>query len=223
VTALFHGFAPGLIERALPDAWQLASRDDVLAVRLDVARDALAPVTEGSDVAKTARTLSLITDGLDYAGKPLAAAHRDLPAPADDIGTLWHAATVIREYRGDCHVAVLTAAGLDGVTANALAVAAGLVPDRQRTVRGWTEDEWADAVGRLGTRGWVDATGTITETGRAARAQIEDTTDRVCAAGFDREATARAITVEDPIVAIARRIEQLGVIDYPNPTGVPRP
>jgi hypothetical protein len=225
VTALFHGFSPAIITRALPDAWQLASRDDVLATRLDVARDALAPALAGIDVdvAKIARELGQITAGLDYAGKPLAAAHADLPVPADDIGRLWHAATVIREYRGDCHVAVLTAAGLDGASANALAAAAGLVPEGQRTIRGWTEDEWSAAIGRLGTRGWVDASGTVTDTGRSARAQIEDTTDRVCAAGFDRESAGRAITVEDSIVTIARSLEQVGAIRYPNPTAVPQP
>lgn len=223
VTALFHGFAPAIIERALPDAWELAARDDILAARLDLARDTLAPALAGSDVARIARELHLITTGLDFAGKPLAGAHRDLPVPSDDIGRLWHAATVIREYRGDCHLAVLTAAGLDGCTANALSVAAGLVPAEQRTVRGWSQDQWADAIGSLGTRGWVDASGELTDTGRAARAQIEDTTDRVCAAGFDRESTGRAITVEDAIVDIARGIEHAGAVSYPNPTGVPRP
>ncbi len=223
VTALFHGFSPALIGRALPDAWSLASRDDILAARLDLARDALAPALEGAETAKIARELRLVTRGLDFAGKPLAAAHLDLPAPEDVVGQIWHAATVIREYRGDCHIAVLTAAGLDGATANALAAVAGLVPVEQRERRGWTEDQWSDAVGRLGVRGWVDVSGAITGTGRAARAQIEDTTDRVCAAGFDRESTARAISVEDAIVAVARSIGELGVIRYPNPTGVPLP
>ncbi|QGG42796.1 SCO6745 family protein [Aeromicrobium yanjiei] len=223
VVALFHGFAPAVIERALPDAWSLASRDDVLATRYALAREGLAPALEGSDVAAIVRALTLLLEGVDFAGKPLAAAHADLPAPDDEVGRLWHAATAVREYRGDCHVAVLTAAGIDGCAANALAVAAGLVPDAQRTSRGWSEEEWDSAVGRLGARGWVDATGAITDTGRAARAQIEDTTDRVCAAGLDREATARAITVEGALVDIARRIEQIGALPYPNPTGVPRP
>ncbi len=223
VTALFHGFAPSLVARAVPDAWQMASRDDVLATRLGLARDALAPALDGTDVEQVARDLGQVVAGLDLAGKPLAAAHADLPVPDDGIGRLWHAATTIREYRGDCHVAVLTAAGLDGASANTLAVAAGLVPEGQRTIRGWTEDEWADAVGRLGTRGWVDVSGSLTDTGRAARAQIEDTTDRVCAAGLDRRATGRAITVEDAVVDIARALEAAGAVAYPNPTGVPRP
>lgn len=223
VAAMFHGFAPALIGRAVPDAWALASRDDVLATRLELAREALAPATAGVDVAQVARELTQVVAGLDLAGKPLAAAHADLPAPDDDLGRLWHAATIVREYRGDCHVAVLTAAGLDGAAANALAVATGLAPAGQRRLRGWTEDEWEGAVGRLGTRGWVDPAGTATDTGRAARAQIEDTTDRVCAAGLDQRATGRAITVEGSVVGIARALEHVGAIPYPNPTAVPRP
>lgn len=226
VTAMFHGFSPALIGRALPDAWSLASRDDILDARYALARDILTPVlegTDGADAAKIARELTFITRGLDVAGKPLAAAHLDLPAPDDTIGQIWHAATAIREYRGDCHIAVLTAAGLDGATANALAVAAGLVPAEQREKRGWSEDEWSAAFGRLGTRGWVDVEGTITDTGRAARAQIEDTTDRVCAAGIDQESTGRAISIEAAVVAVARSIGQRGAIRYPNPTGVPLP
>ncbi|MFC5677244.1 SCO6745 family protein [Aeromicrobium endophyticum] len=223
VTAMFHGFAPSPIGRAVPDAWALASRDDVLDTRLALARDALAPAATDLDVAQVARELTQVVAGLDLAGKPLAAAHADLPAPADDLGRLWHAATIIREYRGDCHVAVLTAAGLDGAAANALAVATGLAPAEQRTFRGWTDDEWDRALGRLGTRGWVDASGTATDTGRAARAQIEDTTDRVCAAGLDQRATGRAITVEASVVGLARALEHTGAISYPNPTAVPRP
>ncbi|MET0450054.1 MAG: hypothetical protein ABW004_16695, partial [Aeromicrobium sp.] len=92
-----------------------------------------------------------------------------------------------------------------------------------RTFRGWTEDEWTAAIARLSTRAWVDADGVLTDTGRSARNQIEDTTDRVCAAGVDREATGRAITVEDSLVVVAHAIEQRGAIAYPNPTAVPRP
>ena len=223
VTALFHGFAPALVRRALPDAWERATPADVLETRLAIARDALSPALDGVDVDRVARELEQVVAGLDFAGKPLAAAHADVPVPGDEVGRLWHAATVVREYRGDCHVAVLTSAGLDGAAANALAVAAGLAGERQRSMRGWTEDEWAAAISRLATRGWVDADGTITESGRSARQQIEDTTDRVCAAGIDREATGRIITIEAPLLALARAIESTGAVAYPNPTGVRRP
>ena len=223
VTALFHGFAPRLIERALPDAWSMASRDDVLATRLDLARDALTPGLADADVARMAKELQAIIPTLDYAGKGLAAAHLSLQAPEDDLGRLWHAATVLREYRGDCHVAILTAAGLDGAAANALAVADGRVAPKQREMRAWTEDEWAEAYERLRRRAWVDEFATITDSGRAARAQIEDATDRVSASSFDEEAQARTITLEEPLVSAARAIEASGAMQFPNPVGVRAP
>lgn len=225
VVATFHGFAPQMVRRALPDAWGLASRDDILKARLDLARDTLAPATEadGADTAKVAKDLTAIVDGFNFAGKPLAAAHASLDKPTDDTGLLWWAASAIREYRGDCHIAVLTSAGLDGVAANTLAVAAGLIGGDQRTMRGWTEDEWAAGYAQLASRGWVDADGTITESGRSAREQIEAATDRVCAAGMDKEATSRAITVEDGVRTLARAVLKSGVVSFPNPTATKAP
>jgi hypothetical protein len=134
-----------------------------------------------------------------------------------------HAATVLREYRGDSHVALLTAAGLDGAAANALAEADGRVRDDQRVSRGWTEEEWADAYERLRRRDWVDASRAITENGRAARAQIEDATDRVSAACFTEEMQARTITLESALVDAARAVRDAGAVTFPNPTGTRLP
>lgn len=225
VIATFHGFAPQMVKRAIPDAWSLASRDDILRARLDLARDTLTPATtaEGADTARVAKELAAIVDGLNLAGKPLAAAHAALERPTDHTELLWWAASVIREYRGDCHIAVLTAAGLDGTSANALAMAAGLTVGEQRKMRGWTEDEWAAGFAQLASRGWVDADGTITESGRSARQQIEDATDRVCHAGMDKEATGRAITVEDGVRTLARAVLKSGVVSFPNPTATQSP
>ena len=223
VVALFHGFAPRMVHRALPDAWSMASRDDILATRYDHARGALAPGLGDADVERLAKELTAIWTSLDFAGKGLAAAHASLPVPDDPIGRLWHAATILREYRGDCHVAILTSAGLDGAAANALAVADGRAVPNQRDMRGWTEDEWSGAYERLRRRAWTDEFATITESGRAARAQIEDATDRVSASSFDEEAQARTITLEDALVSAARDIEASGAMPFPNPVGVRAP
>jgi hypothetical protein len=223
VIALFHGFAPRLIRRAIPDAWSMASRDDILATRLDLARDALLPGLADADVERLAKELTAIWTSLDYAGKGLAAAHASLPVPDDPVARLWHATSVLREYRGDCHVAILTAAGLDGAAANTLAVADGRVPSSQREMRGWTEEEWTEAYERLRRRAWTDELATITDSGRAARAQIEDATDRVSASSFDEEAQARTITLDGPLVAAARAIEASGALQFPNPVGVRAP
>lgn len=209
VTALFHGFSPTIIERALPSAWQRAAPADILAVRYDLARSTLLPTSADHDTAAIARELNRMTRGLDFAGKALAAAHFATPAPDDTLGQLWHAAAVLREYRGDCHISILTAAGLSGVTSNVLAVASGHVRPDQQALRGWTDEQWQAGIDELAVRGWVDRDGTITPTGKAAREQIEDTTDRVCAAGVDREATARSITIEARLVEFARPLRAL--------------
>ncbi len=225
-TALFHGFAPGRVARALPDAWDRSTPDAVLAARLDGAREALArgfvDLPADVDVARTADALHQLAGMLDLAGRPLAAAHRSVPVPTDPLGKLWHAATVLREYRGDSHVAVLTAAGLGGAESNALAAAVGLVTHDQYRSRGWTEEQWTAAFDRLQQFGWVEGTA-ATETGRAARERIEDATDRSCGAGLDQEGTARAYALVPSLVPMARSIESTGVIFYPNPTGVPQP
>ena len=224
VTALFHGFAPERVARALPDAWEMADRDAILQARIDAAREVLADALGDVDVHDIVGHLDEVHKRTIFAGKPLAAAHAELIPPGDDIGRLWHHATWLRELHGDAHIAVLTAAGIDGATANTLASAAGLVPDGQRESRGWSEQAWDDAYEQLHMRGWVDEFRAITSEGRSARERIEGATHRVANAAIgDREATARTIAVTDALVALARQIAETGPLYYPNPTGVPAP
>ena len=224
VTAMFHGFAPGRIAEALPDAWARTTSADVLDARLDLARRALAPHVDGVDLASLAANLAEVVRRADFAGRPLAAAHASVAAADDALGRLWQLATVLREYHGDAHVAVLTASGIDGATANALAVASGLVPADQQRRRGWNDRAWDHAYEQLHMRGWVDEWRAITDAGKAARARIEETTHRVANAGIgDREATARTIGATPALVAIARTVEASTTVPYPNPTGVPQP
>jgi hypothetical protein len=222
VTALFHGFAPRLVRRALPDAWAMADRDEILATRLQLARDQLAPVVDpaamDTAVADLGEDLAAIVRGLDFAGRPLAAAHASVVPPEDPIGRLWWAATVLREYRGDSHVAVLVTSGLDGAAANALAVADGRAPTTQQQARGWDDDEWTAAYGDLQLRGWVDANRAITEAGRASRTEIEHATDRASDACFDTGMQALADGADTALVDLARAINAAGAVTFPNPT-----
>lgn len=224
VAALFHGFSPDKVARAVPDAWKLADRDAILTARQDAARETLTELIGDEDVHDVVSHLDEVRGRTVFAGKPLAAAHAELVPPADDIGRLWHHATWLRELHGDAHIAVLTAAGIDGATANALASAVGLVPPRQQESRGWSDQAWDDAFEQLHMRGWVDEWRAPTETGRAARDRIEETTHRVANAAIgDREATARTIAVTDTLVRLAQVIAQSGPLYYPNQTGVPQP
>jgi hypothetical protein len=218
VTALFYGFAPRAVERVLPDAWAMAERQVILDTRVQLARDALGPAVADLDIEPLATVLETIVDGLDLAGRALAAAHAAVDRPEDTLGRLWWAATVLREYRGDSHVALLTTNDLDGAAANALALADGRAPERQRETRGWTEEEWEDAFSRLAQRGWVDTSRKTTPAGHTFRTQLEDDTDRVCSACFSDDMHALAEAAEDSLVDLARAIKDHGAVTFPNPT-----
>lgn len=227
VAAAFHGFAPRRIRRALPDAWLLAAPARVLETRAGLARDLLTPLI-GADPAldRAGYALEQAVHDLDLGGRVLAAAHADVPCPADPVDRLWWAATVLREYRGDSHVAALVGAGLDGAEANVLASAVGLVdPERQRVSRDWTEAEWAAATDRLAARGWVDAAGCATPAGATARQVVEEHTDAVALAGLGDRARALLTdaSLAADLTALARRVAAAGLVTYPNPTGVPAP
>lgn len=226
VTALFYGFAPRLVERALPDAWQRADREEILATRLQLARDRLMPAVAPNGnphLERLAADLTTVVDGLDFAGRALAGAHATVPRPDDVLGRLWWAATVLREYRGDSHVAVLVASELDGAMANALAVADGRAPAHQREARGWTEEEWAAAYGRLRGRGWVGDDDLVTAAGRAARAEIEVQTDRACSSCFDEPMRQVATAVTPALIDLAGAINSTGAVTFPNPTATSLP
>jgi hypothetical protein len=206
VIATFHGFAPHLVHRAIPDAWQFASPESILAARLDLATEVLGRAVTGEQVAPLANAMTTIVAGLDFAGKPLAAAHASVPLPDDDLGRFWLLDAVLREYRGDCHVALLVAEGLNGVDSNVLNVAAGRTFPQQQALRGWTDEEWTAGKLRLRERGWLDDDDAITEAGTEYRNELEDATDRACAAGMNADAVTHAEAITDDLRAAARAL-----------------
>lgn len=209
VIATFHGFAPHLVHRAIPDAWSFATPDAVLAARLELATSVLGKAVTAEQAGPLADSLAKIVAGLDLAGKPLAAAHASLSLPSDDLERFWLLDAVVREYRGDCHIALLLAEGLNGVDANVLNVAAGRTFPNQQSLRGWSDEEWAAGKDRLRERGWLDEAGGLTEAGTAFRNELEDRTDQVCEAWMTDEAIAAAVDVTDDIRAAARALRTL--------------
>ena len=201
VTALFYNFHPGLVRRAVPDVWAVATPQRYLEVRLSSVDAALhrllGPDVLGSpQVAEAAEIARAAALAAPTAGRALAAANAALSWPDPPHLVLWHAQTVLREHRGDGHVAALLSAGVDPVEALVLFAAdQAMDADWLRTRRGWSEPEWVGAVERLAGRGLVDpvegvetaAGGTpaelpaaaLTPAGRAIRDEVERRTDEL--------------------------------------------
>jgi hypothetical protein len=197
VISTFFNFAPDLVRQCIPHAWSKATPQQILETRHQfiaatfeqfcgdhVRSDA---TTRAAELAK-----SIALDACTRVeGRPLFAAHASLPWPDDSnpAMVLWHAQTLLREYRGDGHIALLVSEGLSGVDAHVTHIATGTMPvDLMRGTRAWSDVAYQNAVESLIERGLVaradDGALSLTETGLAQRQRIEDMTDELAAAPY---------------------------------------
>jgi hypothetical protein len=184
VIATFYNFSPRAIVEAMPGVWDAASPDQWQAARFRVAGRALQRVNIDVSVDQIAEARSLIDPvvaGLPLAGRPLAAGNAAVTPPNDALLALWQQVTVLREWRGDVHIAVLVTNEIDPCECLYLQVGTGRFPLRTaQATRRWTEDEWTSASRRLAQRGWVADDGSVSAVGVDERERIEDETDRLC-------------------------------------------
>jgi len=224
VTATFYNFHPRMVRRAIPDAWTFSTPEKVLRARLDVAdkalRRLLGPEIGGEHVRAAAEIARRVAEAAEPTGRPLFAAHAALPWPDQTHLVLWHAATLLREHRGDGHVATLVVNEIDGLEAHVLIATDYETPAAlQRANRGWSEEEWAAAEDRLLARGSIDASG-LTDAGRRLRAHIEDTTDRLALPPFAAVGAGDCETLEAHLVEINRILTAGAAVPFPNPMGL---
>lgn len=172
-TAVCGGFAPSMVERALPAVWELAAPKQVAEARTRTAgaalRRLLGPV-DGDLLREAAQAVAL-------PGRPLAAAQAALPRPADPHEALWHDATVLREARGDAHLAVVAVAGLRWPEPHLLLAGLGRLDPHQQEHRGWDDAAWSASRDRLRTDGLLDDDGRATDSGEALAERLEQQTD----------------------------------------------
>ena len=185
VQAVFLGFAPRAVAAGMERAWATATPEQLVQARLRVADRALrrlcGDLLDSPEVAQAAGLAREATGACTPDGRPLYAggARLDWPEPAHL--QLWHAVGLLREFRGDGHVAALVVEGLSGLEAGVLHVAQGDAWTREplRKTRGWTTAQWDAAVAGLQERGWLDGDAQLTEQGRGVRQRVEDRTDEL--------------------------------------------
>ena len=202
VAATFYNFNPAAVVPAWDEAVAYgltrtyAMHLDAIEVTL---RAAFGPLAQDPDLAAIAARFAHIGQGLSYAGRPLAAAWSATAVPDAPHLQLWHALAVLREYRGDGHLAALVQAGLSG--AEAIVFHEAPHPDpgvRRRALgadfaqksRAWSDEEWNAAADALRTRGLLDAHGGISPAGVVLYDALESATDDAAAGVFDGVADA---------------------------------
>jgi hypothetical protein len=210
VVATFFNFSPAAVAATIPDIWQRFTPGQLLDAQTAGVHRKLTRALDPLDDAVVPEALGLLRRAAECAsanpeGRPLFAGYASLPWPDDPDLQLWHAHYLLREFRGDGHIAVLVSEGLTGLEALLLHIA--LVPALGplfRATRGWSDDEWDEAVDRLRGAGWLtgDEELTFTRAGRAYREGIEARTNDVNApafAGIGSTGLARLIELGRPI------------------------
>ncbi|OXM44976.1 hypothetical protein CFP71_39390 [Amycolatopsis thailandensis] len=184
VAATFYNFNPDLVAKYIPRAWTLAAPEKIIEARFE-AVDATLTRLLGKDtlvseqVAEAAELAREATGGCQVDGRPLYAGHADLAWPAEPHLVLWHAITLLREHRGDGHIAALVLNGLDGLSAlvSHTATGKGFLAAAAKASRGWSDEQWDGAAAKLRDKGFLDAEGGLTEAGNDLRERIEDATN----------------------------------------------
>src|SRR6476619_2478374 len=179
VTATFYNFSPSLVAHMIPRAWTLASPEQGIAARFEAARASLTrllgqEVIDSAEFAELAGLLREACDALTPEGRPLYAGHADLPWPGEPLLDLWHAATLLREHRGDGHIAALLHADLNGLEAliTYTATGRGFTLAAAKATRGWSDEEWTAEAAALVERGLLDEDGGLPAEGKDLRERV---------------------------------------------------
>jgi hypothetical protein len=223
VTATFYNFHPSRVERAVPDCWHITTPHAIMRARLDGMVDALAAAADidleaVALLAPLARTVAEATCG-DIGGRPLFGAHADQPWPEEGAALqAWWAATLIREHRGDGHIAALLDAGIGPCEALVLQSTYTAIPrEVLQGTRNWPDEDWEIAVASLIERGWLDRDGSGNERGREGLAAIEHRTDELAARPLAMIGVDAAAALAEAALPVAEGVMKSGVVPSINP------
>lgn len=180
IAAAFGVFKRPMVVAAVARGWEICDEPGaVLKARADGTTAGLERAF-GGEPAGLGRATELLRRAADAApgeGRHLFSGLQSLDWPGTPVGDFWRAADLVREHRGDSHIAAWIAADLD-------ACEVGVITDLWRggaikswvRSRGWTEDELDAAIDRLRARGLLDGDA-ITPAGWELREDVDAATD----------------------------------------------
>jgi hypothetical protein len=215
VHAVFYNFADGEVARHIPWVWGKTTPQEAIAVRERGSTAALRQrIGELADSPGLARVADLTTRAAVSApteGRALYAGLRALDVPEEPVARLWHAATLLREHRGDGHNAALLAHGISGTEAHILlALSLGMRPEKFGRIHHLPMAQLAAVIDGLRGRGLVNAADGFTDIGQETKERIEALTDKLAAPAYDAlnaDELDELITELEPIAAAAQAVD----------------
>jgi hypothetical protein len=191
VHALFYSFAEGEAARHLPRVWDRVTPEEASAARergcVAALRRIFGDLIDSEGMVRAADLLTKAAVGAPSEGRPMFAALRALPIPDEPVARLWHAADMLREHRGDGHIAACMGEGIGGTESHVLsALAMDIHPAESfGRIHHLPRARLAAVMDGLRTRDLIDASGHFTDAGRECKERIEAVTDRLAAAPYD--------------------------------------
>ncbi|WP_225860773.1 SCO6745 family protein [Streptomyces triticiradicis] len=224
VHALFYNFTYARVSRALPAAWNFAPPNEALEARVRgsvrALSRALGPAADGAEVARAAELATRAACSAPVEGRALFTANRSLPVPREPLAQLWQAATLLREHRGDGHVAALVAAGISGRESHVLhATASGIPRDVYASARDFGETEWTSRRDALEERGLIEGD-RLSLRGRQLAAGVEERTDQLAATAYDTLTTGETDELARLLRPLTHAVVREGDIPLDNPMGL---
>ncbi|WP_030470518.1 SCO6745 family protein [Lentzea aerocolonigenes] len=216
VHAAFYNFADGEAARHIPSAWETIPPEASVAARERGSAASLRRIL--GDLAGTpglVRAADLTTKAATSApmeGRVMYAGMRTVEVPSDPVARLWHSATMLREHRGDGHIAALVGARVGGTEAHVLsAIAMGIHPPESfGRIHHLPKKRLAEVMEGLRKRGVVDADGRFTDAGRELQQRIEALTDELAEAPYEALTPAELDELVAELEPISARLVETG-------------
>jgi hypothetical protein len=215
VHALFYNFADGEVARHIPRVWGFVTPEDAIVARergsVAALRRMLGHVADTPGVTRAGDLLIEAGSRASTEGRGLYAALRTLPLPDDPVARLWHGANLLREHRGDGHIAALLNEGIGGTESHVLhALSVGLPADQFGRIAHLPARQLSAVIDGMRARGLVGADGWLTTAGQDAKERVETRTDQLAAAAYDALEPRELSELVDELVPIAAALGAVG-------------
>jgi hypothetical protein len=186
VDALFYNFAPGEVARHIPKVWQTTTPEAAIAARqkgcVKAMRRILGDHVDSPAFARATELLLRAATSAPFEGRPMYAALRAISVPDEVVARFFHAASLLREHRGDGHIAALMSEGVGGLEAHVLfALDMNMSAEKFGRIHHLPAAQLAAVIDGMHDRNLIGDDGWLSERGRAVKQRVEALTDDLAA------------------------------------------
>ncbi len=204
IIATFYNFSPAMVKEHAELVWETAGPESFIAARLRGADAALQRLLGGYISSPELWSVSSLLEDVALhgapEGKPLYSANLGVSIPEKPHLKLFHAATLVREYKGDIHNSILLGSDVSGLQAHILLSFTGhRSKESVMSSRGWSEQQWLVDQRNLQSRGLLLEDGRLSKDGLAFRVEIEDKTETLAATLWNKVEDKALKTIDESL------------------------